>query len=66
MTSVRISLLEQSVNNLEKRMERVENKLETLREDLLKSHAALTKNVIGAVVTIIVTCLTTIGAFLSL
>ncbi len=50
---VRLSLIEQTVQNLEKRMEKVENKMEILHTDMLRSNNLLIRTVIASAGTIV-------------
>lgn len=50
---VRLSLVEQSYQNLEKRIDKVEQKLDSLKEQVALGQNSLTKVIIGAAGTIV-------------
>ena len=54
---VRISLVEQNYQNLEKRLEKVENKLDSISEQMSAGQNSLVKVIIGATGTIAASCL---------
>ena len=56
----RMALIEQSYENLEKRLDKVEIKLDEIKIDMAAGQAGLTKVIIGAAGTIIAGCLSTI------
>jgi len=62
---VRISLVEQNYQNLEKRLEKVENKLDGIKEQMASSQTSLTKVIIGATSSILVALISTIGIMLT-
>ena len=59
-TEVRLSLVEQSYQNLEKRIDKVEEKLDSLRDEMKNGQHSLTKVIIGAAGTIVAGLLSTI------
>lgn len=56
----RMALVEQNYQTLEKRLEKVEVKLDEIKFDMAAGQAGLTKVIIGAAGTIIAGCLSTI------
>lgn len=62
---VRLSLVEQNYQQLEKRMEKVETKLDDLRDDMKTGQGALIKVIIGTTGTILVALISTVGVILS-
>jgi hypothetical protein len=54
---VRLSLIEQSYQQLDKRLDKVESKIDTLGEDMKAGQISLTKVIIGAVTTVAASCL---------
>jgi tetrahydromethanopterin S-methyltransferase subunit G len=56
----RMALIEQSYQNLEKRLDKVENKLDEIKIDMAAGQAGLTKVIIGAAGTITAGLLSTI------
>lgn len=64
-TEVRLSLVEQNYQQLEKRMEKVETKLDDLRDDMKTGQGALIKVIIGTTGTILVALISTVGVILS-
>lgn len=64
-TEVRLSLVEQNYQQLEKRMEKVENKLDEIRDDMKVGQGALVKVIIGTTGTILVALISTVGVILS-
>ena len=62
---VRISLVEQNYQNLEKRLDKVENKLDGIKEQMASSQTSLTKVIIGATSSILVALISTIGIMLT-
>lgn len=63
--ATRISLLEQTVDNLEKRFDKIEASLDKLREEYLKGNKDLHKTLIATFGTIVVGFLGVIAALLS-
>ena len=61
----RIALVEQSYQNLERRIDKVEEKLDTLRDDIKGSHVQLIKVIVGTAGTIIVGLITTVGVIIT-
>ena len=53
----RMALVEQSYENLNKRLEKVETKLDSLHDELIKGQHSLTKVIVGATGTIAASCL---------
>lgn len=64
-TEVRLSLVELNYQQLEKRMEKVENKLDEMRDDMKHGQGALIKIIIGTTGTILVAMISTVGVILS-
>lgn len=62
---VRISLVEQNYQNLEKRLDKVEGKLDDIRLQMNNSQGALIKVIIGTTGTILVALISTIGIILA-
>jgi tetrahydromethanopterin S-methyltransferase subunit G len=62
---VRISLVEQNYQNLEKRLDKVESKLDDIRLQMNNSQGALIKVIIGTTGTILVALISTIGIILA-
>jgi tetrahydromethanopterin S-methyltransferase subunit G len=62
---VRISLVEQNYQNLEKRLDKVESKLDDIRLQMNNSQGALIKVIIGTTGTILVALISTIGIILT-
>ena len=62
---VRISLVEQNYQNLEKRLDKVETKLDGIKEQMASSQTSLTKVIIGATSSILVALISTIGIMLT-
>lgn len=62
---VRISLVEQNYQNLEKRLEKVEGKLDDISQQMNHSQGALIKVIIGTTGTILVALISTIGIILT-
>lgn len=63
-TRTRIALVEQNYQNLDKRLEKVENKLDSISEQMAAGQAGLTKVIIGSVGTIVASCLSIIVVML--
>jgi tetrahydromethanopterin S-methyltransferase subunit G len=61
----RIALVEQNYMNLEKRIDKVEEKLDNLRDDIKSSHVQLIKVIIGTAGTIVVGLLGTVGVIIT-
>jgi tetrahydromethanopterin S-methyltransferase subunit G len=61
---VRLSLVEQNYEQLNKRLEKVEEKIDHLRDDVLASQHSMTKVIIGAAGTIFAGLLSTIVVLL--
>lgn len=61
----RMALVEQSYENLDKRITSVENKLDTMRDEMQKGQQGLIKVIIGTTGTIIVGLITTIGVIIT-
>jgi prefoldin subunit 5 len=61
---VRISLVEQNYQNLEKRLEKVENKLDGISEQMAAGQNSLTKVIVGATGTIVASLLSIIVVML--
>lgn len=57
---VRLSLVEQNYQQLDKRLEKVEQKIDTLHDDMVASNNSLIKVIIGASGTIVAGLLSTI------
>jgi tetrahydromethanopterin S-methyltransferase subunit G len=62
---VRISLVEQNYQNLEKRIDKVEDKLDGIKEQMITSQGALIKVIVGTTGTILVALISTIGIILT-
>ncbi len=62
---VRISLVEQNYQNLEKRIDKVEDKLDGIKEQMISSQGSITKVIIGATSSILVALISTIGIILT-
>lgn len=60
----RMALVEQNYENLNKRLEKVEEKIDEIHADILKSNAALIKVIIGAAGSIVTGLLSTIVVIL--
>ena len=56
-TDVRLSLIEQHYQHLDKRLEKVESKIDHLHTDMTTANTSLTKVIIGAVATVVASCL---------
>jgi hypothetical protein len=61
---VRLSLIEQSYQQLDKRLDKVEFKIDTLGEDMKAGQTSLTKVIVGAVTTIAASCLSIVVVLL--
>lgn len=61
----RMALVEQNYEQLEKRIEKVEDKLDQLRDDMKSGQGALIKVIIGTTGTILVALISTVGVILS-
>ena len=61
---VRLSLIEQSYQQLDKRLDKVESKIDTLGEDMKAGQTSLTKVIVGAVTTIAASCLSIVVVLL--
>ena len=62
---VRISLVEQNYQNPEKRLDKVETKLDEIRVQMNTGQGALIKVIIGTTGTILVALISTIGIILT-
>jgi len=62
---VRMSLVEQNYQNLEKRLEKVEGKLDEISQQMNNSQGALIKVIVGTTGTILVALISTIGIILA-
>ena len=60
----RVSLVEQNYEHLERRMEKVEHKLDEVSNDLKSGQQALIKVIIGTTGTIMVGLISTIGVII--
>jgi tetrahydromethanopterin S-methyltransferase subunit G len=61
----RIALVEQNYMNLEKRLDKVEEKLDELRDDIKGSHVQLIKVIVGTAGTIVLGLISTIGVIIT-
>jgi L-rhamnose isomerase len=61
----RIALVEQNYMNLEKRLEKVEVKIDDLRDDIKGSHVHLIKVIVGTAGTIVIGLISTIGVIIT-
>ena len=61
---VRLSLIEQSYQQLDKRLDKVESKIDTLGEDMKAGQTSLTKVIVGAVTTVAASCLSIVVVLL--
>ena len=61
----RMALVEQNYQNLEKRIDKVEEKLDSLKEQMNLGQGALIKVIIGTTGTILVALISTIGVILA-
>ena len=62
---VRLSLVEQNYQNLEKRMEKVEGKLDDMRDEMKSGQQGLIKVIVGTTGTVIVGLLSTMAVIIS-
>lgn len=62
---VRVSLVEQNYSNLEKRMEKVEAKLDDMRDEMKSGQQGLIKVIVGTTGTVIVGLLSTMAVIIS-
>lgn len=62
---VRISLVEQNYQHLERRLDKVETKLDDLRDDIKNNQEHMIKVIIATTGTIVVGFITTIGVIIS-
>ena len=63
-TDVRLSLVEQNYQNLDRRLEKVEGKIDCIHTEMLKGQASLTKVIVGATSTIVASLLSIIVVML--
>tara|TARA_R110000772_G_scaffold205144_3_gene315387 strand:+ start:2107 stop:2313 length:207 start_codon:yes stop_codon:yes gene_type:complete len=63
-TAVRLSLVEQNYQNLDRRLEKVENKIDCIHTEMLNGQASLTKVIVGATGTIVASLLSIIVVML--
>ena len=61
----RMALVEQNYQNLEKRIDKVEEKLDGIKQQMNHSQGALIKVIIGTTGTILVALISTIGIILT-
>ena len=61
----RMALVEQSYANLEKRIDKVEEKLDDIKQQVNTSQGALIKVIVGTTGTILVALISTIGVVLA-
>lgn len=61
----RMALIEQSYANLEKRIDKVEEKLDGIKEQMNTGQGALIKVIVGTTGTILVALISTIGIILT-
>jgi len=61
----RVALVEQNYQNLERRLEKVEGKLDDISQQMNNSQGALIKVIIGTTGTILVALISTIGIILA-
>jgi hypothetical protein len=62
---VRISLVEQNYQQLERRLEKVEGKLDDIRDEMKSGQTALIKVIIGTTGTVLVGLLSTIAVIIT-
>ena len=62
--AVRVSLIEQNYKQLDKRLEKVEEKLDAMRDVIVSSQQNMTKVIIGAAGTVVASLLSTIVVLL--
>lgn len=62
---VRMSLVEQNYQNLERRLEKVETKLDDMRDEMKTGQGALIKVIIGTTGTVIVGLLSTVAVIIA-
>ena len=60
----RIALLEQNYQNLDRRLEKVENKIDVVHTDMIRGQASLTKVIIGSASTIVASLISIIVVML--
>ena len=63
-TEVRLSLVENNYQNLDKRLEKVENKIDCIHTDMIQGQSSLTKVIVGAASTIVASLLSIIVVML--
>ena len=63
-TAVRLSLVEQNYQNLDRRLEKVENKIDVIHTEILSGQASLVKVIVGATSTIVASLLSIIVVML--
>ena len=63
-TAVRLSLVEQNYQNLDRRLEKVENKIDVIHTEMLSGQASLVKVIVGATSTIVASLLSIIVVML--
>lgn len=63
-TEVRLALVEQNYQNLDRRLQNVEKKIDVIHTDIKDSNAGLIKVIIGAAGTIVAGCLSVVVAIL--
>ena len=61
----RMALVEQSYQNLEKRIDKVEEKLDSIKAQMHSGQGALVKIIIGTTGTILVALISTIGVIIA-
>ena len=60
----RIALVEQNYQNLDRRLEKVENKIDVIHTDMIQGQASLTKVIVGATSTIVASLISIIVVML--
>lgn len=60
----RIALVEQNYQNLDRRLEKVENKIDVVHTDMIRGQASLTKVIIGSASTIVASLISIIVVML--
>jgi tetrahydromethanopterin S-methyltransferase subunit G len=60
----RIALVEQNYQNLDRRLEKVENKIDVIHTDMIQGQASLTKVIIGSASTIVASLISIIVVML--
>ena len=63
-TEVRLSLVENNYQNLDRRLEKVENKIDVIHTDMIQGQASLTKVIVGATSTIVASLISIIVVML--